>query len=81
MAQVHAPAIQLGRPVRALTASLVPALVKVLREKRPDTFIVLAGYPQEQVETYKQAGVNDFIHIRADAVQVLKALQSKLGIE
>jgi len=61
--------------------ALVPALVKALREKRPDALIVLAGYPQEQVETYKQAGVNEFVHVRADAVQVLKALQAKLGIE
>jgi methylmalonyl-CoA mutase len=61
--------------------ALVPVLVKTLRAANPQAVIVLAGYPQEQVEAYKQAGVDDFIHIRADAVQVLKALQAKLGIE
>jgi methylmalonyl-CoA mutase len=61
--------------------TLVPGLVKALRAVNPQAVIVLAGYPQEQVEAYKQAGVDDFIHIRADAVQVLKALQAKLGIE
>jgi methylmalonyl-CoA mutase len=61
--------------------ALVPALVPALRAKVPAAVIVLAGYPQEQVEAFKQAGVDEFIHIRADAAQVLKTLQSKLGIE
>jgi methylmalonyl-CoA mutase len=61
--------------------ALVPALVKELRAKRPDTIIVLAGYPQDQIEAHKAAGVDEFIHVRADAVEVLKKCQSKLGIE
>jgi methylmalonyl-CoA mutase len=59
---------------------LVPVLVKALRNVRPDVQIVLAGYPQDQVEAHKKSGVNDFIHIRADALEVLKNIQSRLGI-
>ena len=29
--------------------------------------IVLAGFPQDQIEAHKKAGVDEFIHIRADA--------------
>lgn len=61
--------------------SLVPALVTGLRAKRPDTLIVLAGYPQEQVETHKKTGVDEFIHIRADAKEVITSFHKRLGIE
>jgi len=60
--------------------ALVPPLVQELRSKRPDAFIVLAGYPQEQIEGHKAAGVNEFIHIRADAVELLKKCHAQLGI-
>jgi methylmalonyl-CoA mutase len=60
--------------------ALVPPLVKALRAKKPDAFILLAGYPQDQIEAHKAAGVDEFIHIRADAVQLLNQCHSKLGI-
>jgi methylmalonyl-CoA mutase len=61
--------------------ALVPPLVAALRARRPETIIVLAGYPQDQLEAHKRAGVDEFIHIRADVVQVLTDLHKKLGIE
>jgi len=61
--------------------ALVPPLVQGLRAKRPDAIIVLAGYPREQVEAYKKAGVDEFIHIRADAVELLSRFHSQLGIK
>lgn len=60
--------------------ALVPALVSALRAKKQDAVVVLAGFPQDQVEAHKQAGVDDFIHVRADAVQLLANLQQRLGI-
>ena len=60
---------------------LVPGLVQSIRAKRARALIILAGYPQEQVEGYKQAGVDDFIHIRADAKEILTGIHKKLGIE
>jgi methylmalonyl-CoA mutase len=41
----------------------------------------LAGFPTDQVETYKKAGVNNFIHVRADAVELLARFNHQLGIE
>lgn len=61
--------------------ALVPPLVQALRAKKPDALIVLAGYPQEQVETHKKTGIDDFIHLRADALEVLSQFHQKLGIE
>jgi methylmalonyl-CoA mutase len=62
-------------------SALVPALAQGFRAKKPDAIIVLAGYPQDQVETHKKSGVDDFIHLRADALEVLSQFQRKLGIE
>ncbi len=61
--------------------SLVPSLVPKLRAGNSKAVIVLAGYPQDQVEAYKQAGVDEFIHVRADAVELLAKFHSRLGIK
>jgi len=60
--------------------ALVPPLVAALRAKRPGAIIVLAGYPAEQVEAHRKSGVNEFIHVRADALEVLSKIQTQLGI-
>ncbi len=59
---------------------LVPPLVSGIRALKPGAIIVLAGYPQEQIEAHKKAGVDEFIHIRADALEVLSNINTKLGI-
>src|SRR5208337_864340 len=60
---------------------LVPLLVPALRAKRPDAIMVLAGYPKDQMQTHQATGVDEFIHVRVDAVEVLKRFHAKLGIE
>ena len=60
--------------------ALVPALIEELRAQKPGAIIVLAGYPPEQIEAHKKSGVEEFIHIRADAVEVLSRIHAKLGI-
>jgi methylmalonyl-CoA mutase len=61
--------------------ALVPGLASALRAKRPDALLVLAGYPQDQVEAHKKAGIDEFIHIRADAAELLGKFHHRLGIE
>jgi methylmalonyl-CoA mutase len=61
--------------------ALVPSLVKGIRAAQPAAVIVLAGFPKEQIEAHKKTGVDEFIHLRADAVQLLGNLHTKLGIE
>jgi len=61
--------------------SLVPELTQALRAKRPDSVLVLAGYPADQIEAHKKSGIDEFIHIRANAREVLAGFHKKLGIE
>jgi len=41
---------------------------------------VLAGFPQDQIEAHKKSGMNEFIHIRADAAELLAKFHNQLGI-
>ena len=42
--------------------------------------IVLAGYPKEQVEEFKTAGIDEFIHVKTNALQCLTAFQKLMGL-
>ncbi len=42
--------------------------------------ITLAGYPTEQIEAFKAAGVNEFIHVKTNVLESLKAYHKILGI-
>jgi methylmalonyl-CoA mutase len=61
--------------------ALVTPLVQGIRAKHSGAIIVLAGYPQDQVEAHKKAGIHEFIHFRADAMDVLASFHKTLGIE
>jgi methylmalonyl-CoA mutase len=61
--------------------ALVPALTAGIRAQKPDATIVLAGYPPEQIEAHKKAGVDEFIHMRADVLEVLARIHERLGIK
>ncbi len=60
--------------------ALVPEFVRLVKAKDPTRIVILAGYPQEQVEAHKQAGVDDFVHVRVNAVEFLSNLSAKLGV-
>lgn len=60
--------------------ALVPPLVSALRARRSGILVVLAGYPADQVEAHRSAGVDEFIHLRANALEVLTAIAAKLGV-
>ncbi|MCP4213291.1 MAG: methylmalonyl-CoA mutase [bacterium] len=59
---------------------LVPPLVKGLKEKNPDTLVVLAGYPKDQVEAHKKTGVDEFIFLGADAREIISRIFKKTGV-
>ncbi len=59
---------------------LVPPLTQTLKKENSRIVIVLAGLPQDHLEAFKQAGVDEFIHLRADCAATLAALQQRLGI-
>ncbi|MEI6351191.1 MAG: methylmalonyl-CoA mutase family protein [Verrucomicrobiota bacterium] len=60
---------------------IVPALAQKLKAANPNQIIVLAGYPKDHIEAFKQAGVDEFIHIRANCFEVLRGIAIKLGID
>ncbi len=60
---------------------IVPALAPKLHEVLPNATVYLAGTaPAELVETYKQAGIDDYINIRSNCYQTLTAMQKKKGM-
>ncbi|MFQ3661387.1 MAG: methylmalonyl-CoA mutase family protein [Chloroflexaceae bacterium] len=59
---------------------LVPPLVRLLKDGHPDMTVVLAGYPADQVEAHRVAGVDEFIHLRADCYATLARLQQLKGV-
>ncbi|MBR1729704.1 MAG: acyl-CoA mutase large subunit family protein [Selenomonadaceae bacterium] len=60
---------------------IVPALAPKLHEVLPNATVYLAGTaPAELVETYKNAGIDDYINVRSNCYQTLVALQKKKGI-
>jgi methylmalonyl-CoA mutase len=42
--------------------------------------VILAGYPAEHIEAFQNAGIADFIHLKADCGKFLAAWQQKLGV-
>lgn len=58
----------------------VPPLARAIKAARPEMPIILAGHPGEQVTTYREAGVDEFIHLKADCYAVNAWLHEKLGL-
>ena len=59
---------------------LVAPLVEGMKALKPAMAVILAGYPLEELHSYRQAGVDDFIHVNANVVDVLSRLLQKAGI-
>ncbi|WP_378952683.1 methylmalonyl-CoA mutase family protein [Pelosinus sp. sgz500959] len=83
---IHAT-IESGAPVAVICSTdvtypeLVPALAKGIKKHRPDITLFLAGLPPADLQDlYKEAGVDDFIHIKANCYQILAKLQKERGI-
>lgn len=61
---------------------LVPPLAKAIKEGAPSMLVILAGAPAPEFkESYVQAGVDDFIHVKANCYAVLESLQKAGGIK
>lgn len=74
-----------GMVVICSTDENYPAVVEPLagriKQANPQMLVVLAGYPQDQVEAHRKAGVDEFIHIRANAVELLGKFMQRLGVQ
>lgn len=63
-----------------LYVELLPALCAGLKSLPHPPLIILAGYPADKIDDYKAAGVDIFIHLRANNYDTNKELASKLGV-
>ncbi len=79
-------AITAGAPVVIICSTdetypdIVPSLVQQIKAAQPDIYIILAGYPQDQIIEYEAVGVDDFIHIRSNCYQMNHKLHQYLGV-
>ncbi|NJN25883.1 MAG: methylmalonyl-CoA mutase small subunit [Cyclobacteriaceae bacterium] len=61
-------------------ATLGIEFAQKFRNSKKDGILVVAGYPTELLETLNEAGVDEFVHMRADLIQTLQGFQQKLNI-
>ena len=59
---------------------IVPAFVSRIKAAKPEIIVVLAGYPTDMVETYRQQGIDYFIHLKANVFEVLLNIAKRLGV-
>ena len=61
--------------------ALVPAFASAVKAAKPGIIVILAGLPAEAatVAAYKQAGIDDFIHVRANVRELLAQLLTQIG--
>jgi len=59
-------------------ANLVPEAFKVLNTQSK---IVLAGYPKDLLNSFKEIGLTNLIHIKSNVLEELQRYQSELGIK
>lgn len=61
-------------------AETVPALATALKKAAPDMKLLLAGFPGDQLEAYKAAGLDDYIFVKSNNYEVNKAYLEWLGV-
>lgn len=60
---------------------IVPALAPKLHEVLPNARVFLAGAaPKDLLETYKEAGIDEYISVRANCYEILESLQKQKGM-
>jgi methylmalonyl-CoA mutase len=76
-----------GAPVVVICSSdeeyltIVPEIAQKLKKKTPSVLLMVAGYPKEMIDTYKAAGVDDFIHVRSNLLETLQRINKILHIQ
>jgi len=59
---------------------LAPGIAEQIKTAKPDTRVVIAGYPKEQLDELRKSGVDEFIHARSNALEELRKFQAIAGI-
>ncbi len=58
---------------------MAPA-AEMIKKEAPGTYVVVAGNPKEKIDTLREAGVDDFIHVRTNVLESLTKYNDVLGI-
>lgn len=81
-----AEAKKCGAPVVVVCSSdptypeIVPAFVPALKMAMPAVRVFLAGQPGEHESAFREAGVDDFIHLKVNCYEFLNTLHNELGL-
>jgi methylmalonyl-CoA mutase len=59
---------------------IVPGLARSIKQLSNKNIVIVAGYPKDHIQTFKDAGVDDFIHLKTDALAFLENLQQQMGV-
>ncbi len=59
---------------------LVPKFTEVAKKKIPFVKIILAGYPEAHIESFKEAGISEFIYLKANNLDSLVRIQEMAGV-
>jgi methylmalonyl-CoA mutase len=59
---------------------LVPPIAQAVNASPHRPKLILAGFPAAQVDALRAAGIDDFIHVRANCAKMLAAFQDQLGL-
>lgn len=59
---------------------LVPELASKVKAAQPGMMVILAGYPKDHLENFRAAGVDEFLHMRANALELLTTVQKHLEV-
>ncbi|GEM_PF-1176895 len=56
----------------------VPELCKKFKKSKPESKGVMAGFPKEKIEEYRQAGIDYFIHFKSNIVVIINELYNNI---
>ncbi len=61
-------------------AEIGPGIAQAIKSADSEKQVVVAGYPKDILDSLKQAGVDEFIHVRSNAFETMYRFQQKLGV-
>lgn len=79
-------AVEEAKPIAVVICStdenypdLVEPIVQGIKSMNKNILVILAGYPKDYVELFKQQGIDDFIYLGVDAYKFFLSLLEKIG--
>jgi methylmalonyl-CoA mutase len=63
-----------------LYPNFVPPFVEHIKKHNSSIQIILAGYPVENIEQFRSAGVDEFIHLKSNIYELMTKLHNELNI-